>query len=254
MANKKSTQDQQPGCFGQILAAFGFRPKKNDRITFRPIPESSYDASEDYSEKAEFNFPYRIRDDFLSPAEQSFYQVLTGMMGPYLKICPKVSLADIFFVLRPNENKQAYNRINRKHVDFLLCDPATMKPKFAIELDDSSHQRADRVERDEFVDQAFEAAGLPLVHIPVQFTYNTAELGVVFKKALQTRQSVETAQTAEPQPIVSGSDQSEQKEPPICPKCGVPMVLRTAKNGNQPGRKFYGCTNYPKCRVMMPIE
>ena len=40
----------------------------------------------------------------------------------------------------------------------------------------------------------------------------------------------------------------------FCPKCGTPMVLRTAKNGAQPGRKFYGCANYPKCRVILPFE
>lgn len=34
----------------------------------------------------------------------------------------------------------------------------------------------------------------------------------------------------------------------ICPKCGAPMVLRTAKKGNNSGNQFYGCTNYPKCR------
>jgi hypothetical protein len=74
---------------------------------------------------------------------------------------PKVSLADIFFVVRPNENMRAYNKINRKHVDFLMCDTKKMAPLFGIELDDSSHKRPDRVDRDEFVEHTFDAAGLP---------------------------------------------------------------------------------------------
>ncbi len=33
----------------------------------------------------------------------------------------------------------------------------------------------------------------------------------------------------------------------ICPKCGSPLVERTAKQGANAGRKFLGCGNYPKC-------
>ena len=29
----------------------------------------------------------------------------------------------------------------------------------------------------------------------------------------------------------------------ICPRCNASLVLRTSKNG-----KFYGCSNYPKCK------
>lgn len=35
---------------------------------------------------------------------------------------------------------------------------------------------------------------------------------------------------------------------PVCPMCGVPMVLRTAKRGSHQGNQFYGCANYPSCR------
>jgi len=35
-----------------------------------------------------------------------------------------------------------------------------------------------------------------------------------------------------------------------CPRCGGRLVLRTAKKGNFEGNKFYGCTNYPKCRYI----
>lgn len=33
-----------------------------------------------------------------------------------------------------------------------------------------------------------------------------------------------------------------------CPRCGGKLVLRTAKRGDNAGRSFYGCTNFPKCR------
>ena len=103
--------------------------------------------------------PYLLRDDFLSPAEISFYHVLRQAVGERVTVCAKVRLADVFFVARPNENAAARNRIAAKHVDFLLCEPATMRPLAGIELDDASHARPDRQERDALVEKAFEAAG-----------------------------------------------------------------------------------------------
>ena len=33
-----------------------------------------------------------------------------------------------------------------------------------------------------------------------------------------------------------------------CPWCGGALVLRTARQGVNAGRQFYGCSNYPNCR------
>lgn len=61
--------------------------------------------------------------------------------------------------------------------------------------------------------------------------------------------------------IQQHNQQSEQKViddiPPIpeettkmCPRCGNKLILRTAKRGEQVGEKFYGCSNFPKCRYI----
>jgi len=42
-------------------------------------------------------------------------------------------------------------------------------------------------------------------------------------------------------------------DPPLCPNCGVPMVLRVASRGEHQGKPFYGCPNYPRCREVVPI-
>lgn len=34
----------------------------------------------------------------------------------------------------------------------------------------------------------------------------------------------------------------------VCPKCGRPMVLRTARKGGRAGEKFWGCSGFPQCR------
>jgi hypothetical protein len=38
---------------------------------------------------------------------------------------------------------------------------------------------------------------------------------------------------------------------PFCPTCGVAMVERHARN--EPGRAFWGCRNYPRCRRTLPL-
>ena len=48
--------------------------------------------------------PYRVRDDFLSPAELSFYHVLSSVVARQSIILTKVGLSDIFLVARPHEH------------------------------------------------------------------------------------------------------------------------------------------------------
>lgn len=48
--------------------------------------------------------------------------------------------------------------------------------------------------------------------------------------------------------------EQKQKQPEnACPKCGKPMVLRTAKTGDTQGNQFWGCSGYPKCRTVRPM-
>lgn len=39
----------------------------------------------------------------------------------------------------------------------------------------------------------------------------------------------------------------------LCPKCGAPMILRTASKGANQGKQFYGCSNFPKCRKIVNL-
>ena len=41
---------------------------------------------------------------------------------------------------------------------------------------------------------------------------------------------------------------------PLCPKCGKPMLRRMQKKGQQQGREFWGCSDYPKCDGLRPIK
>jgi hypothetical protein len=193
-------------------------------------------------------YPFRLRDDFLSPAELSFYQVLRSVTGAQVNACAKVSLGDLFFAETgdPRKNRSAANGIDRKHVDFLLCEAATMRPMLGIELDDRSHDRPERRARDELVDGVFAAAGLPLLRVPARQAYAPAELVAL----IQPFFGAPTPDVATPHNVEAPSADAE----PTCPKCGAKMALRTAKSGANAGGQFWGCTNFPRCRTSVPVK
>ena len=214
------------GCLGVVLQLFGIKPTAVPK-SFPPLPFGLQDESS----------PFCLRDDFLSAAEISFYHILLSAVGDRLTLCPKVNLSDIFFVSHPDRNQAAWNRISRKHIDFLLCDNRSMRPRVGIELDDSSHAREDRQVRDAFVHQVFDAAGLALLRFPAQRAYNISEVAA--------RLSPFFAEGALPPPLPLSQDTISA---PLCPKCGIPLVIRSSSRG-----KFYACSNYPKCRQKMRL-
>ncbi len=40
----------------------------------------------------------------------------------------------------------------------------------------------------------------------------------------------------------------------ICPRCGEKLVVRIARKGEHQGKKFSGCSNYPKCRYIQNLS
>ena len=220
----------------RILITLGLSAEAVDDIVER-IEDFLSDKGNKTLDQVEY--PYATRDHFLSPAEHSFFMVLKSIVSDTALISIKVGLGDLFYARASDPSKfRIYtNKIDRKHVDFLLCDPRTVHPIAGIELDDKSHQRSDRQARDEFVEHVFAAAKLPLIRVPAKHSYSTTELQALLKPYLATERP-----SSPSEPVVNPDEQ------PHCPKCGSDMVLRTAKSGANQGEKFWGCSRYPQCR------
>lgn len=224
-------QNKNSGCLGLLLPFLDYIKR-----LFAPKPQS---------------LPYRLRDDFLSPNELSFYRVLVSLLGTDFVVQSKVRLADIFFVAQQDASFSHFNRISQRHLDFLVCDSATMRPVLGIELDDSSHDREDRKERDRFVDSVFQSARFPLVRIRAQRSYNPRVIGEQIAPFLK---QTKNTQVRSPQGAVRQTTPGAAAGVPLCPKCGIPMVLRTVAQGEHKGKQFYGCQNYPRCREVLPVS
>ncbi len=55
----------------------------------------------------------------------------------------------------------------------------------------------------------------------------------------------------------ASTDTVKQEMPeldPLCPICSQNMIKRTAKKGKNAGNTFWGCSQFPNCRGVLPVE
>lgn len=187
-------------------------------------------------EEKNARLPYRLKEPFLSKTEAALFRSLTEMMGTRYIVCPKVALTDLFMIVRPNENVHFFNKIFRKHVDFLMCDLKTYAPAFGVEIVKPIAKEGMR-DADKFIDTLFLDAGIPLVHIPSGERYDPADIITLFRLALTK----------------AGKPSNGIDAVPNCPVCGKMMVLRMVRDGVQKGRKYYGCVDNPHCSGSIEI-
>lgn len=157
---------QNPGC---LAAIFGIGQKQ---------------------QQVQPQFPYKAKQYFFSNAEASFYHVLKQITGENVIIFPHVALRDLVFItgIEKRNYYKFFNQIDRKQVDFLLADAKTLKPILVLELDDLSHQKPDRIQRDIFVEKVLQCAGIPLARVPVQHSYDTKQLSQLFSQKIEDPQ------------------------------------------------------------------
>jgi predicted RNA-binding Zn-ribbon protein involved in translation (DUF1610 family) len=185
--------------------------------------------------QAREQLPYRLREHFLSTPERALLRVLQRMVGDRYLICPKVALNDIFYIARPNENVHFFNKFFRKHVDFLLCEPDTLKPAIGIELV-KPISRTEARETDQFMADLFLSARLPLVHVHSSEHYFEKDLTALFELAIiKVKETGPLRATAKTDSV------------PMCPVCGKMMVLRVYREGRNAGKNYYGCVDSPNC-------
>src|SRR5664280_538486 len=138
------------------------------------------------SEKSE-DLPYVLKRYLMSKAERSFFGVLEQVTdSPKYYIFPQLSLSKLVTVEKGTGSYQTYhNKVDRKSVDFVLFERNAISPVLAIELDDSSHDREDRQERDAFVDGVLAKVGLPLLHVRAQAAYDPKQLAASIGEAVR---------------------------------------------------------------------
>jgi len=122
-------------------------------------------------------YQYTRKNFFLTRAEHECFDALVTAVGNDYLIFAQVHLPTLIDnkVVGQNWNA-AFRHINGKSVDFVLCDKAYISPKLAIELDDKTHERPERQERDLEVERILREAGVPLLRLQNRGNFNPTEL------------------------------------------------------------------------------
>ncbi|WP_145143028.1 DUF2726 domain-containing protein [Pseudomonas duriflava] len=197
------------------------------------------------------DFPYVLNEALFTPAERNFLRVLDSAVDDDYRVFGKVRIADVASVTDMRDQKRwyrAFNKISAKHFDYVLCDPEDLSFVAVIELDDKSHERADRQERDVFVEGVCKAINLPLIRIPARATYSTTEVRSEILDALRERGASRPRRKKASQRIAPST------ATPVCSRCASPMVRRQARSGANAGEAFWGCSAFPTCRHVKRIN
>ncbi|MCS7034946.1 MAG: DUF2726 domain-containing protein, partial [Phycisphaerae bacterium] len=108
---------QPNGCLGFVFHLFGFGGET--RRASAPLPK------------------VQVNKYFVSNAEANFFRVLKRVVGDRGHVLAQVSLRQLLWIPGDNQSNPGraawQNRIDKRSVDFVVCDPSTLTPKLVIE-------------------------------------------------------------------------------------------------------------------------
>lgn len=125
---------------------------------------------------------YKEHENFMTQSELRFYKFLINVVielkekyNLRLTIFAQVALNRLIDVNNERKMNPLFDKIARKSIDFALLNENTNKIYCCIELDDETHEREDRQERDILLDKVFKD-NIKLIHIKRQDYYDTNEI------------------------------------------------------------------------------
>lgn len=123
---------------------------------------------------------YKPKKYIITLTELNFYNILLEIAKELdLILFSQVSLYNI--IETKYNNQSAFNKIKSKTIDFVLVDKNNCRIKLCIELDDYTHNRYDRIERDKFINKLFSDLEIDLIRFKASNYYNKEAL----KKRIQ---------------------------------------------------------------------
>ncbi len=172
---------------------------------------------------------YKLKGALLTPNESVFYNALVAAVGGNGVVMSKVVMSQI--VTPKTADKKTWfianNRMARSYFDFVICDPRSFEPRVVIELDNGKELDKGKIERQKLIMQVCKTANLPLIGSHIKYSYQVGRLRRLLAAHIDL---------IEP-----------DKEVRFCKRCGSPMVIKVATQGDFKGRKFFTCSRQPQC-------
>lgn len=123
---------------------------------------------------------YKRKSRYISRAEWEFLQVLRNILGNRYEVCVQAPLVAVV-----DKAGSAFRNELFRVIDYLVVHPVSYEPLLLIELNDASHERADRRARDQKVAEICAAAKMPLIAFTAAQSHDVAEVRKAIFKALR---------------------------------------------------------------------
>ena len=176
-------------------------------------------------------YQYKIKGPVLSAAQTAFYNALKEAVGEHGVILTKVNMSSVVTPQQGTNKKQwfiANKVIARSYFDFVVCDPRTMQPRVVIEYDNGQKLDKGKGERQKLIMQVCKSAGIPLIGASVKLSYQVSKIRRLLAAHIDLIEA--------------------DKEVRFCKRCGSPMIIKTATQGDFKGRRFFTCSRQPLCQ------
>ncbi|MCJ2376465.1 DUF2726 domain-containing protein [Vibrio sp. ZSDZ34] len=177
------------------------------------------------------NYEFKIKGPILNSPQTAFFNALKEAVSDQGIILCRVNMSSVITPEKITNKKQRFianNLIAKSYFDFVVCDPRTLQPRVVIEYDDGKPLHKGKVERQKLIMQVCKSAGLPLIGASVKMSYQVGKL----RRLLATH--IDLIEPA--------------KEVRFCKKCGSPMIIKVANQGEFKGVRFFTCSRLPACQ------
>lgn len=124
------------------------------------------DSNDNNNQIKKSQYKYYAKSYVMTSRENECFKTLNEIFSSKWFVVPQVHLSALLDYRVKGQNwNAAFRHINGKSVDFVLIGKESYKVICAIELDDSTHSKRDRMERDAEIERMFKGARIPLARI-----------------------------------------------------------------------------------------
>ena len=134
--------------------------------------------------------PFGLRSQMLSEPKALMYRALVASAAADAVVFAKVRLSDFLFVAGGGDDLKHAIKMDRKFVDFLLCDPFSMQPLLVIELGMPVSDGEKQKTRDPFITRALKTSGIKLLKVEARQSYPVRELRDLMLPYIQRQREV----------------------------------------------------------------
>ena len=143
------------------------------------------DSNENNSQIKKSQYRYYAKSYIMTSRENECFKILNEIFSSKWFVVPQVHLSALLDYRVKGQNwNAAFRNINGKSVDFVLIGKESYKVICAIELDDSTHSKPDRMERDVEIERMFKEARIPLARISKFESMTKPEIAKVVTDAI----------------------------------------------------------------------